>query len=328
MENQKKIIFLLFILCCFGCKNNKCNCTTETFSLYVDSLGQQVLKIKEHRYDSGSYVGFVKTGNKLEKIEDFIDCESFQNIFDGIDSIMLGNFYYKYNHITTYFKDKNYIYFYLKDYARIPTFPYRPNYLVNMGKSNEYEVISGPYLRIGNQIFYEGNKVKKSIGNDVYSMEIETFCLNDTLASDESEYTDGVFSLVTRPIIVKQKLLFKKSGKIQRQFDIPIKNIYRTNYKGEKIKCLEQNIWQMFFIHGIKGGIFGISGTGLCRVSECPEFSGFYTENGDVLWQGDNRDNGFDLNSLYHIYGITDSLVHGEMNDGIRIDIFWNNNER
>lgn len=166
---------------------------------------------------------------------------------------------------------------------------------------------------------------KKVIKNDTYSIEVETFCLNDTLASlDDTEYEDAVFSLVTRPVIIEQKLKFTKKGNVLKSYNIPFKKIVRTNYLGKKIETLEQNIWLVYFIKGTKGEILGVSGSGLCEVSECPEFTGFYSLDGNVLYEADTKSvNNISTGELFEKYGITDSILHNSMNSGVRVDIFW-----
>lgn len=160
MENQAKIIsiVLLFLLLFnFSCNTrSNCNIKNKSLLLKVDSLNNLVLVLKE--YYMHNRIEFIKINGKLHKLGEIIHCNSFRNIYDDLDSITLGNEYYRANPIASYFKDKNYIYFYTGS-----------NYLTVKGKSNQYEVLGGPYLRIDNKIYYEGKEV---IGADISSFKV------------------------------------------------------------------------------------------------------------------------------------------------------------
>ena len=211
--------------------------------------------------------------------------------------------------------------------------PTSPNNEKNIDKITGTETDKSDSLAIvyRDSLLSQYNSVKsfsyiKKIESGNYSMEIETLCTNDTLACEESEYENGgVFELVSRPNIVKQRLIFKKQGIVQKSFDVPVKHIYRNNYKGEKIKSLEINIWNIFLIHGDKGSIWGVLGTGLCRVGDCPEFTGLYTIDGNIIFQSNTGHAcQFNINNFLEKYGITEIMYQNEINNGLRVDIFWN----
>jgi hypothetical protein len=162
----------------------------------------------------------------------------------------------------------------------------------------------------------------EKIKNGEYVMEIETYCINDTLSLQ-----DAVDSLTTRPIIVKQKLIFKKRDSILNSRVIPLRSICRNNYHGNKVKALEVIIFQLFVINGKKGSIFGIYGSGLCNGSNCPEYNGFYTMEGLTLYQGYlDKYNQKLVNKIFKIYDISDTSYSNSLNNGIEVDRFWHRN--
>lgn len=165
----------------------------------------------------------------------------------------------------------------------------------------------------------------KTISRGEITIELETQCLNDTLASTEdSDYEDAVSPLLTRPVIVGQILKFKRNGTLIKDYIIPIKKVVRTNYIGNKIECLEQNIWCLYFIEGENDTVIGISGSGLCEVSECPEFIGLYSEKGDVIYEfSTTTKNEKSLDEVLKKYKINKSTWKKSIDGGLRTDIFW-----
>lgn len=161
-----------------------------------------------------------------------------------------------------------------------------------------------------------------SIAIDSFLVEIETIYLNDTL--DEK---DVVNSLVVRPIIQSQKLIFKKSDKIIKSCNIPLKAIYQNNYYGKKVKRLEINVSNAYIIKGSKGSILVIYGVGLCSGSACPEFYGYYSMCGETLYScyldGNKIYDVNAINKIYIDYGITDSISKVCSKNRVRVDEFW-----
>ena len=160
-----------------------------------------------------------------------------------------------------------------------------------------------------------------------YSVEVKTYCLNDTLP-DENTTTliDGVFPLVTRPVIIEQNLIFRHKKIEHRRYKIPFKTITRTNNVGKKINCLEQNAWVIFSIKSMKDTLYGLAGTGLCMVGDCPEFIGFYTRTGKVLFEiaGSQKENkGQSYNTILRQFGKQKESLQYEIKNGVRIDTFW-----
>ena len=91
----------------------------------------------------------------LHPVSEVVDCKSFINIYDSEDSVARrNNEYYRINPIVNYFKDKKYLYFYI-----VRQNPPYDNFLNVMGKYNDYKVLGGAYLRVGNKIYCEGIEV-------------------------------------------------------------------------------------------------------------------------------------------------------------------------
>lgn len=162
-----------------------------------------------------------------------------------------------------------------------------------------------------------------------YELEVETYCLNDTLisADDSSQYSneEGVEPLLTRPIIVEQVLNFKKKDIIIRSIKLPVKKIKHKNYLGKEIELLEKNVWNVFILNGTKEILFGVQAAGLC-FTDCPEFLGIYSKEGIPIYMESTdkiSNNNIDLDKILHQYGINNTIFTNCIENGIRTDMFW-----
>lgn len=162
MENKKKIVFFLFLtlLGSLAACNRHCPCTQQGtgFVWYSDPIEGKVLHVIPYTLMAEKYeyvVKSVKKNGKLYPVSDVVDCKSFINIYDSEDSVARrNNEYYRINPIVNYFKDKNYLYFYIEQEK-----PPYDDFLTVMGKCDDYEVLGGEYLRVGDKIYSRGVEV-------------------------------------------------------------------------------------------------------------------------------------------------------------------------
>lgn len=162
--------------------------------------------------------------------------------------------------------------------------------------------------------------LKKNTKIGIYDLVIETNYKNDTLADDiPLEFAS--------PVIIKQKLFFKKNDTIIRSIDLPFEKIEKLNRSRKNIEIAEMSIWLIYSIAGIDGTIlFGICGTGLCLVGNCPEYSALFSENGDVLtecYSAENKSRNLCVEQdILKKYGITDSTFRSAQKKGTLVDIW------
>lgn len=164
MENKKKIVFFLFLtlLGSLAACNRHCPCTQQGtgFVWHSEPKEANVLHISIHPSIlpfSGKTleVKYVKMNGALHPVSEVVDCKSFINIYDSEDSVARrNNEYYRINPIVNYFKDKNYLYFYIEQEK-----PPYDDFLTVMGKCDDYEVLGGEYLRVGDKIYSRGVEV-------------------------------------------------------------------------------------------------------------------------------------------------------------------------
>jgi hypothetical protein len=159
--------------------------------------------------------------------------------------------------------------------------------------------------------------------NGVYSLEIETEFLNDSLVLD-----NVIDPLYSRPIISKQKLIFKKNNAILRELFPMIKQIEARNKYGKKILMLDASIYSISVYSGNRD-LFSVKGCGILN-GEIPEFFGLYTMEGKVLYEGYSNKGTFknsygDLKVVLKNYGITQDIFREGESQSKQIDGFWVN---
>jgi len=162
---------------------------------------------------------------------------------------------------------------------------------------------------------------KKKLTNGDYNLEIETTYKNDTLVDD-------IPLRLAFPIIICQKLIFKKNDDVIKIVDLPFKKINKLTKSGKYVKMAEMSIWLIYSIKARdKTILFGISGTSFCFVGDCPEYDAFFSENGEMLSQcnylGENKwESPCTNNEILKKYGITNDKLRLYQKEGILVDIW------
>ena len=205
MENKAKIAYcllsFLFLFVLSSCVRTK---QGTGYFLIVSPKKATVLRIYQASgfYKKGPFeVRFVKMKDSLYNIADIVDCKTFMNIYDGDDSIARGNnLYYNINPILNYFKDKRYIYCY--DNSRDSLYD---NFLTVLGKSDDYKVLGGAYLQIGDKIYCKGKEVE---GADATSFQTIEVLQKDSEWPVVMGKDDKNFYLYDKPITQNQSELF------------------------------------------------------------------------------------------------------------------------
>jgi hypothetical protein len=159
------------------------------------------------------------------------------------------------------------------------------------------------------------------ISNIPFYLEVKTYYINDILSKEDS-YNE----ITRRPIILKQELLFFKNDLVINHFEMPFIKVVKLNCRGDSVITTDVNLWKVCVLEGIHGDMYYVHGTGLCAGNKCPEFFGYYSMEGDILYEGYVKI--FDkeyLEKIYKKYGITQTDIN-ECKNRKRIDKFWNTN--
>lgn len=161
MENSKKMmycfLFLPFFISCKQEIKNKEYITIKESILYFKHFTFSNIIKQEGSYKKDDSIFFSKVffENKNISNNKIIDPETFDVLYNDInDRKKVSNDYYLRGD-DYYFKDKNYLYIYQDDISDKNKFPL----FFVAGKVNEYSVIGGGYLRVGNKIYCKGNEL-------------------------------------------------------------------------------------------------------------------------------------------------------------------------
>ena len=169
MENTKKVGFLFLILLILSCTHN-----IKNVKYLKKEKGELFFKHRTFSPSCSQKGSFIKGDsvfyenvlydNKLVKNKKIIDEATFDLLSNDMnDRKKIKNDYYLKSGNDYYFKDKNYIYIYRDDFT-IPT--NTPIFFI-AGKTNNYEVLGGGFLKVGNEIYNKGYQIK--------NVNIETF---------------------------------------------------------------------------------------------------------------------------------------------------------
>ncbi len=116
-----------------------------------------------------------------------------------------------------------------------------------------------------------------NLNNEEYSLRIETHVSNDTL--NVVDYKEDRYS---SPVITFQKLSFYDKNELIKEYKPPLKSVEKKTITDKIIGALETPIYKMC----ISNNFYIIQGADYCNGSDCPEFIGIYSKNGDVIYEG------------------------------------------
>lgn len=157
------------------------------------------------------------------------------------------------------------------------------------------------------------------VKNKEYSLEVVTYYLNDRIIANLD--TCSTFEIVRHsPIILDQKLVFKKFNKILKVHRIPNWFIPIKTINGLNVKKVGLNASYIQVVKGSKSDIYELTALNDC-INGCIEFFGDYEMNGDIIYEMNSLDtNRSDINSiLLNKYGISEI----SFDNRIKVIDFW-----
>lgn len=183
---NKTVLYLLLLVFFISCKSQNKEIPSLSNNLYKDEKGNiifRILSYQDLKEQEGmtvkndilnfSHVYDSKT-NTYIKNNEVIDWETFDNIFNDPENVEKTKETQNDVNYDCYFSDKNNMYLY----------PFLSTKLVLI-KGNDYEVLGGYYLKLNNEIYWWGEKLK--------SVDIETF-KTIQLINDVDYHEDSVGS--------------------------------------------------------------------------------------------------------------------------------------
>jgi hypothetical protein len=113
--------------------------------------------------------------------------------------------------------------------------------------------------------------------NGIYQLELQTIVLDDTLSKEWVEY--GFLS----PLIRNQYFIFIKNGEIIKKYTTPIKKVRKENSKHKKVALVSVPVFEICLLKGDSIEVYKIYGANYCCGLGCPEFTGFYSMEGEII---------------------------------------------
>lgn len=149
-----------------------------------------------------------------------------------------------------------------------------------------------------------------NLHNKEYSLKIETHFSNDTL--NVVDYKEDKYS---SPVITFQKLSFYVKNELIKEYKPPLKSVDKKTITGEIIGALETPIYKMC----LSNNFYIVQGSDYCNGSDCPEFIGIYSINGDIIYEGFPNEK--KKTSLKNII-LKNNINLSKMTDCVNFDIF------
>jgi hypothetical protein len=119
--------------------------------------------------------------------------------------------------------------------------------------------------------------ILSNLNNKEYSLKIETHFTNDTL--NVVDYKEDKYS---SPVITYQKLIFFHKNELIKEYIPSIRIVEKKTIMNKNIRALETPIYKMC----LSNNFYIIQGSDYCNGSDCPEFLGIYSVNGDIIHEG------------------------------------------
>jgi hypothetical protein len=123
--------------------------------------------------------------------------------------------------------------------------------------------------------------VIKILTNNEFKLNIETLFSSDTL--DIIDYKNDFCS---SPIILTQKLSFFEKDKLLNHYELPIKVIKKKTITKISLNTLQTPIYKICLVRANNNDYYIVNGSDCCNGSNCPEFTGIYTMQGKIIYEG------------------------------------------
>ena len=115
----------------------------------------------------------------------------------------------------------------------------------------------------------------------IFKLELKSVLIEDTLSGEWRAEQFGT------PIVKSQRLLFYKNGKEFKSHSFPIGQVSKSTKKERRIEVAAFPILDICLINADKGNqLYYVYGANFCNGVDCPEFTGLYDMNGNILYEG------------------------------------------
>ncbi|MGN6439443.1 MAG: hypothetical protein ACTHMM_23120 [Agriterribacter sp.] len=151
-------------------------------------------------------------------------------------------------------------------------------------------IISGCINTVANleaksEIVKQQNCKSIAIQNGIFKLELKSEIRQDTLGG---QWEDDLYGT---PVIKEQKLTFYKDGIELKQHSFPMALVTKVTRSTKKIEVVALPVFDVCLITGESGEKFYyVYGADFCNGTGCPEFTGLYDMDGNVVFEGLSTD--------------------------------------
>lgn len=140
--------------------------------------------------------------------------------------------------------------------------------------------VSMPETKSDNQVRQYEKVIVLSTG--VFKLELKSILLEDTLLE---EWEDEQLRFGT-PLVQEQSLLFYKNEREIKSHLLPINHIKTTTRKQGNTEVATLPVFDICIKQVGTDKLYYVYGAGFCNGTGCPEFTGLYNMDGDIIYEG------------------------------------------
>lgn len=123
--------------------------------------------------------------------------------------------------------------------------------------------------------------ITQTLRNNEFKLNIDTHFSNDTL--NVIDYREDPNS---SPIILEQKIYFFKNNKLITEFFPAIRSIKKKTITNKEIAALQTPLYKICLVKTTVDSFYIMHGSDYCNGSDCPEFTGIYSVDGRIIYEG------------------------------------------
>lgn len=121
-----------------------------------------------------------------------------------------------------------------------------------------------------------------ALNTGVFKLELKSMLLKDTLIE---EWENEQLRFGT-PLVQEQRLLFYKNAREVKSHLLPINRIKTSTRRGQDVEVADLPVFDICIKQAGVDKLYYVYGAGFCNGTGCPEFTGLYSMDGDIIYEG------------------------------------------
>lgn len=123
--------------------------------------------------------------------------------------------------------------------------------------------------------------ITKTLSNAKFTLNVATHFSNDTL--DVIDYKEDPYS---GPVILKQQIYFYENNKLIKEYLPTINSVKKRTISKTEVEALQTPLYKICLVKTDIDDFYVVHGSDYCNGATCPEFTGIFTMNGKVIYEG------------------------------------------